>query len=96
MLLAYRWPGNIRELSNAVRHGAALAPEPVVEAEHLPEEVRSPRAAPVRLRSLAEVEREHVLSVLDACGGNQAEAARVLGLGRNTLWRKLRAWGNAA
>ncbi|MCU0659559.1 MAG: sigma 54-interacting transcriptional regulator, partial [Polyangiaceae bacterium] len=43
-----------------------------------------------RLRSLAEVEQEHILRVLDACGGSQTEAARVLGVGRNTLWRKLR------
>ncbi|AKU91159.1 sigma-54 interaction domain-containing protein [Vulgatibacter incomptus] len=44
------------------------------------------------LRSLAEVEREHILRVLDACGGSQAEAARVLGIARNTLWRKLRGF----
>lgn len=47
------------------------------------------------LRSLAEVEREHILRVLDACGGAQAEAARVLGIGRNTLWRKLRGYSEA-
>ncbi len=44
-------------------------------------------------RTLAEVERDHVLRVLDACGGSQAAAARALGVARNTLWRKLRAWG---
>ncbi len=47
------------------------------------------------LRSLAEVEREHVLFVLEACGGNQAEAARVLQIGRNTLWRKLRRFDDS-
>jgi DNA-binding NtrC family response regulator len=41
------------------------------------------------LRPLAEVEREHVLAVLDACGNNQVEAARILRIGRSTLWRKL-------
>ena len=91
-LLAYRWPGNIRELSNAVRHGAALAEDPEVSADDLPDEVRRPRPSRSPLRPLAEVEREHVLAVLDACGGNQAEAARVLGLARNTLWRRLRAY----
>ena len=92
-LLACRWPGNIRELSNAVRHAAALAEGPSVRADDLPDEVRRQRAARPLMRPLAEVEREHVLAVLDACGGNQAEAARVLGLARNTLWRRLRAYG---
>ncbi len=45
------------------------------------------------LRSLAEVEREHVLRVLEAVGGHQVDAARILGIGRNTLWRKLKAYG---
>jgi len=43
------------------------------------------------LQSLHEVEQAHILCVLEACGGSQAEAARVLGIARNTLWRKLRA-----
>jgi DNA-binding NtrC family response regulator len=93
VLLAYRWPGNIRELSNAVRHGAALSAGPAVRADDLPDEVRLQRAARPLMRPLADVEREHVLAVLDACAGNQAEAARVLGLARNTLWRRLRAYG---
>ncbi len=92
-LLACRWPGNIRELSNAVRHGAALAEGPAVRVDDLPDEVRRQRPARPLMRPLAEVEREHVLAVLDTCGGNQAEAARVLGLARNTLWRRLRAYG---
>ena len=100
LLLSYAWPGNVRELQNAIKHGAALATSAEVDAEDLPEELsRKPpetvgSAAPPSdvstFRSLAEVEREHILRVLDACGGSQAEAARVLGVARNTLWRKLR------
>jgi two-component system response regulator HydG len=92
----HRWPGNVRELASAVKHGVALARGGVIDVEHLPEELVTPRAAPalrspgVDLRSLAEVEREHVLRVLEACGGSQVEAARHLGIGRSTLWRKLR------
>ena len=94
-LLEYRWPGNIRELSNAVRHGAALAMGAVVRADDLPDEVRQRhKTALTVLRPLADVEREHVLAVLDACGGNQTEAARALGLARNTLWRRLRAYAS--
>lgn len=49
-----------------------------------------------RPRSLAEVEREHILRTVRHCNGNRAKAARVLGIGRNTLWRKLRASEEAA
>jgi two-component system response regulator HydG len=98
MLTRHSWPGNVRELSSAVKHGVALAHEGVIDVAHLPEELaapHAPRAAGARgsttdLRTLAEVEREHVLRVVEACGGSQLEAARHLGIGRSTLWRKLR------
>jgi two-component system response regulator HydG len=101
-LLTHAWPGNVRELENVVKHGAALATGDEVTEEDLPAELlrgREPaarasagRAAPrsVALPTLAEVERAHIERVLEACGGSQTEAARVLGIGRNTLWRKLR------
>ncbi len=100
-LLRYAWPGNVRELQNAVKHGAALATRAEVDDDDLPDDLkRAPArdeaalAAPVPagLKTLAQVEREHVLHVLDACAGSQAEASRVLGVARNTLWRKLRAY----
>jgi two-component system response regulator HydG len=95
VLESYAWPGNVRELQNAVKHGAALAEDGTIDVQHLPEDVTASRrapsnAAPAELRSLAEIERAHILRVLEACGGSQVEAARVLGIGRNTLWRKLR------
>lgn len=98
LLLAYRWPGNVRELGNVVRHAAALARGREILPEHLPDDLRANVPAPrlrdaCGLRTLAEVERDHVLDVLERCGGSQVEAARVLGIGRNTLWRKLRAYG---
>lgn len=99
-LLEHAWPGNVRELQNAVKHGAALAAQREVRAKDLPEDNLEPRphtrAIPASsshdLRPLADVEREHVLKVLDVCGGSQAEAARVLGIARNTLWRKLKGY----
>jgi DNA-binding NtrC family response regulator len=93
-LEAWPWPGNVRELLNAARHAVALADDGPILPEHLPEELAGPppSGARVHLRALADVEREHVLRVLQAVGGHE-EAARVLGIGRTTLWRKLRAWG---
>jgi two-component system response regulator HydG len=100
-LLAYSWPGNVRELQNAVKHGAALAESPEVDEQDLPSELQQDArrvegyfAAPKPLtcRTLAEVEREHILFALEVSGGSQSEAARLLGIARNTLWRKLRSF----
>ena len=55
---------------------------------------RDPVIVPSELaRTLAEIEKEHVLRVVEACGGNLAAASRVLGIDRSTLVRKLRRWG---
>ncbi len=94
-LESHSWPGNVRELANAVKHGAVLSEGADVALHHLPEDLIEPRnERPIQpLRSLAEVERQHILEVLEACGGHQVEAARVLEIGRTTLWRKLRSLG---
>ncbi len=95
VLLGYRWPGNIRELANAMRHAAAVIDGDVVELRHLPEEIvrtMEPPGSPRGLLSLEQVEREHILAVLEACRGVQSIAARALGIARNTLGRKLRAY----
>ncbi len=97
MLLSHSWPGNVRELQNAMRHGAALAGRRPIEPDHLPRDVVAPMPehSTAALRPLSEVEREHVLRVLESCGGRQADAARILGIGRTTLWRKLQGYGLA-
>jgi two-component system response regulator HydG len=102
LLQGHSWPGNVRELANVVSHGAALADSTVVGPEHLPDQLtlrtpggdrgRAKTEATPRLCTLAEAEREHVLGVLGGCSGSIVEAARVLGIGRNTLWRKLKQW----
>lgn len=92
LLLAHDWPGNVRELANAVKYAAVLATGEVVESGDLPEEIGAPsrRIEEERLLPLHEVERRHVLAVLEACDGRIGRAAEILGIGRNTLWRKLR------
>jgi DNA-binding NtrC family response regulator len=94
LLETYEWPGNIRELANAVTHAATLCLGEEIRPEHLPEEMlEAPSASePPPGLTLAEVERLHIERVLRACEGNRAEAARVLGVGRNTLWRKLQKY----
>jgi DNA-binding NtrC family response regulator len=98
-LLGYGWPGNVRELGNAVKHGAALARGARIELADLPDELTGaePSAgAAGAAATLDEVERAHVQAVLARCGGSQQEAARLLGIGRTTLWRMLKRWGAEA
>jgi two-component system, NtrC family, response regulator HydG len=95
-LCRYDWPGNVRELSNAVERAVVLAQGNRIDLEDLPEEIAGARPRPPaasRLRPLEDVEREHILSVLEASGGNKAKAALHLGIGTATLFRKLRAYG---
>jgi DNA-binding NtrC family response regulator len=91
-LETYAWPGNVRELGNAVQHGAILSRNADIDVVHLPDDVASMTVQPTlaRFDTLAVVERTHVLRVLESCRGNQAAAARILGIARTTLWRKMR------
>lgn len=94
-LQGYFWRGNVRELANAVKHGVALSDGADVDVPHLPQKLVRPHVARGEqkpTRTLSEVERDYILRVMDACGGRQIDAARILGIGRNTLWRKLREY----
>jgi DNA-binding NtrC family response regulator len=95
-LREYHWPGNVRELENALERAVALATDNKLDILDLPATVREvSRTAQVPARlSLKEVERQHILETVDACNGNYDEAARVLGIGRTTLWRKLKEYGS--
>ena len=91
LLRRHTWPGNVRELENTIWRALVLGVGPTVEAGDLPEVLRDPagaRPAP-GAGALADVEREHILRTLGSVGGNKARAARVLGLDRKTLYRRL-------
>ncbi|MEZ4387242.1 MAG: sigma-54 dependent transcriptional regulator [Candidatus Krumholzibacteriia bacterium] len=102
-LLAYNWPGNVRELRNAIERAVALARHDQVVVADLPQKVRDHRPThlvldsgdPADLVTLAEVERRYIDHVLEATGHNRSQAARILGLDRKTLYRKLRKDGSA-
>lgn len=99
-MLDYRWPGNVRELRNCVERAVALARFDQITVDDLPERVRdftpsrSPTSVPESdgLVSLDEVERRHIARVLESVGGQRAAAAKVLGIDRKTLFRKLERW----
>ncbi len=101
-MLAYEWPGNVRELGNCLERAVALAHFEEIQVEDLPDKIKSqPTRRSVsmtgtdhpELMSLEEVERRHVLRVLEACQGNRTDAAKILDLDRKTLYRKLLRWG---
>ena len=95
-LMTYSWPGNIRELKNVIERAVILSPGPLLTDEHLPRELTvavSDRAEDDAL-SLEEMEKRHVLSVLNRHFGNQSQAARALGISRSTLISKLKKYGH--
>jgi two-component system response regulator AtoC len=96
MLCDYAWPGNVRELQNAIERAGALADHDHLLAEDLPERIRNHRRNdalatddPAALVPLEVVEQRYVARVLEATGGNKTLAARILGVDRKTLYRKL-------
>ena len=93
-LVAYPWPGNIRELESTVSRAALSAPGRVIrdtdiEFLHSHSPMAAPQAEPRGLQTLAENEREHVARVLESCDWNKKEAARLLDISRGTLYRKI-------
>ncbi|HWO21145.1 MAG TPA: sigma-54 dependent transcriptional regulator [Kofleriaceae bacterium] len=101
-MMTYDWPGNVRELSNCLERAVALANFEEIQVDDLPDKIRASgaRRHPTlsgteipELLTLEEIERRHVIRVLEACDGNRTDAAKVLGLDRKTLYRKLLRWG---
>jgi DNA-binding NtrC family response regulator len=95
VLCGYRWPGNVRELRTAVEHGVVLARGSEIESKDLPQSVREggrggegihPKIGAVKL---ADLERQAIRAALQKTGDNITEAAKLLGISRRTLHRKL-------
>ena len=101
VLEAYGWPGNVRELQNVIERAVALADGPVIEVKDVPLDLMLPDVrhlvddpASLPLREARErFDRQVILRVLERVRWNQSEAARLLGLHRNSLKTKLLAWG---
>lgn len=90
LLDRYQWPGNVRELENAIERAMVVAQEPEIREEDFA--LRLPVAEPTA-RTLEDVERAHILAVLQECKGNQTLAAEVLDIDRVTLHNKLKKYG---
>ena len=96
-LQAYDWPGNIRELENAIERAVALGSGPVLHSGDLPTNLQYAAAAE-RVQPaeddlhLEEIERRAIFRALREAGGDKLVAARLLGIGKTTLYRKLKQY----
>jgi DNA-binding NtrC family response regulator len=96
-LLSYSWPGNVRELQNSLERAVALATFDHLRLEDLPERIRRPTplavvekvSDPEELITVAELERRYIAHVMTTVKGNKTMAARILGLDRRTVYRKM-------
>jgi DNA-binding NtrC family response regulator len=96
-MLSYSWPGNVRELQNSLEQAVALATFDHLRLEDLPERIRrrtpiaevTEASDPEELITAAELERRYIAHVLETVNGNKTVAARILGLDRRTVYRKL-------
>ena len=95
-LIAYDWPGNVRELENAIERAVALGSGPILHVADLPSSLQYPTSerAPERdeLLPLVELERRAILRTLRETSGDKLAAARILGIGKTTLYRKLKQY----
>ena len=93
-LLDYSWPGNVRELLNIIERAAIFSRGNTILPEHLPPELLNPVSSKPDqssggIKSLEEMETEHIRKVLAYTDGNRPQAAGILGISQSTLWRKL-------
>jgi len=110
-MMHHDWPGNVRELENAVERACALSSGPVLHLGDLPTQLQQQGLAAHRalaavaegegesekpsVKALADLEREAILSAIQALNGDKLQAARLLGIGKTTLYRKLKEYGIA-
>ena len=109
LLVDYDWPGNVRELQHALERAFALSSGPVLHLGDLPTQLQNaerelrlaasqssatePPAITVEVRSIADMEKQAILSTLRQLNGDKLTAARLLGIGKTTLYRKLKEYG---
>ncbi len=104
LMLNYDWPGNVRELENCVERACTTCSLPTIHLADLPTQLRNfqstaktavPVSDPEVITSIAELEKQAILHAIEVLHGDKLEAARRLGIGKTTLYRKLKEYGTA-
>jgi two-component system response regulator AtoC len=94
LFMSYDFPGNVRELEHIIERAVIVADGNSIEFKHLPIRFQKADAPPTdatrKFLSLAEMEKQHILEVLEATGGNKSKTTEILGISRAALWRKLK------
>jgi two-component system response regulator HydG len=99
LLQMYEWPGNVRELENCLERAVAMSAGSVLQASDFPPHIRSAtlRLADLgkqsRIMPLAELEKQAIIDALRQLNGDKLMTARALGIGKTTLYRKLKEYG---
>jgi len=102
-MLNYEWPGNVRELENCLEHACALTSGPTIHIADLPIGLQNFHAqepvVPVSFKNsgvstLAELEKRAIMHAITTLNGDKLEAAKQLGIGKTTLYRKLKEYGS--
>jgi DNA-binding NtrC family response regulator len=98
-LLAYDWPGNVHELENCLERACAFSSGPVIHVTDLPSAIHSVSPGlptdgngKARILPMAELEKQTILSAISQLNGDKLLAARMLGIGKTTLYRKLKEY----
>jgi two-component system response regulator HydG len=109
-MMRYDWPGNVRELEHAVERACALSSGPILHIGDLPTQLQQEGLEAERIRAngdppeaeavpgvttLADLERQAILAAIRTLHGDKLQAARLLGIGKTTLYRKLKEYGIA-
>ena len=103
-MLAYDWPGNVRELENCLERACAFTTGPMIHLGDLPREISQlERSTPAgtgngtsKIVSMSELERQTILNAIAQLNGDKLQAARLLGIGKTTLYRKLKEYTSRA
>lgn len=99
-MLAYDWPGNVRELENCLERACALTTGPVIHVSDLPSAIHSVSVPSLggenssKIMPMAELERQAILGTITQLNGDKLLAARLLGIGKTTLYRKLKEYSS--
>ena len=98
VLVAYDWPGNVRELENCIERCCAMNSGPVIHTADLPSSITGAGArcseglSETRIMRIADLEKQAIVGAIETLGGDKLLAAKLLGIGKTTLYRKLKEY----